>query len=329
MKKLTVLALLLLVAALAFAQTPHPTKHPHYFGPYSNWANSPLTTIDATISLDGDGTGATAAATAVDASGGITAITVTNQGSGYTTAPAVNITATGAGSGASATAACASTSGFVSSITLMDFGFDYMYPQVQIVNAIGDTTGVGATATATPDPVTGALTAITITNPGSGYTLPPTIVITDAGGGSGATATATVSGCVIVITVNQSGLGYVTPGIRKFIDTLPGVLVAGQPITPFGANNLGQYISVAVPDTVSYPGSDYYEIAVQQFSKQMHTDLPPTLLRGYIQINNGTNPSCTAGDATCNTIAPDSNPQFLAWIIHEVSSQKSKDALKG
>ncbi|HUW11367.1 MAG TPA: hypothetical protein VM537_16670, partial [Anaerolineae bacterium] len=40
-------------------------------------------------------------------------------------------------------------------------------------------------------------------------------------------------------------------GIRKFMDGLPG-------LGPAGANNLGQYIPVAVPDKATYPGSDYY-----------------------------------------------------------------------
>jgi FtsP/CotA-like multicopper oxidase with cupredoxin domain len=70
-------------------------------------------------------------------------------------------------------------------------------------------------------------------------------------------------------------------GIRKFVDTLPQLDTA---------NNLGQFIPVAVPDTTTYPGSDYYEIAVVQYREQMHSDLPPTLLRGYVQISTGAVP---------------------------------------
>src|SRR5215207_4855478 len=58
------------------------TKVPHYFGPYPNWANSPLTLPDVTVTITGNGTGATAEAT-VGANGAITAIMVTNPGSGY------------------------------------------------------------------------------------------------------------------------------------------------------------------------------------------------------------------------------------------------------
>jgi hypothetical protein len=66
-------------------------------------------------------------------------------------------------------------------------------------------------------------------------------------------------------------------GIRKFVDTLFG-------LTEGGANNLGQYIPLAVADTTTYPGSDYYEIAVVEYEEKMHSDLPPTRLRGYVQL---------------------------------------------
>ena len=45
-------------------------------------------------------------------------------------------------------------------------------------------------------------------------------------------------------------------GIRKFVDTLPGLGLANR-------NNLGQYLPVAVPDKIAFPGSDYYVIALR------------------------------------------------------------------
>lgn len=87
-----------------------------------------------------------------------------------------------------------------------------------------------------------------------------------------------------VVTDNVSGnVTSVTGGMRKFVDSLPG-------LGPVNANNLGQYISVAVPDTTSYPANgdtpaaDYYEIALVEYQEQMHSDLPPTTLRGYVQL---------------------------------------------
>ncbi|MHB8780733.1 MAG: hypothetical protein ACYC55_05055 [Candidatus Geothermincolia bacterium] len=78
----------------------------------------------------------------------------------------------------------------------------------------------------------------------------------------------------------DDGAGGVAPGtgIRKFMDGLPGLGVDK-------ANNLGQYIPVAIPDKTTFPGSDYYEIEVGEYTEQLHRDLPPTTLRGYRQTN--------------------------------------------
>lgn len=71
-------------------------------------------------------------------------------------------------------------------------------------------------------------------------------------------------------------------GIRKFIDSLPG-------LGPSGANNLGNYIPVALSDNTTYPGCNYYEIAVVQFQQKFSTDLSPTTLRGYVQLETSVN----------------------------------------
>lgn len=88
-------------------------------------------------------------------------------------------------------------------------------------------------------------------------------------------------------------------GIRKFVDGLPGLGAAK-------ANNLGQYVSVATADTISYPGSNYYEIALVEYSEQMHSDLPPTKLRGYVQLSTSVVPG--AHVALTN---PDGSPILL------------------
>jgi FtsP/CotA-like multicopper oxidase with cupredoxin domain len=81
--------------------------------------------------------------------------------------------------------------------------------------------------------------------------------------------------------------GAVVPntGIRKFVDTLPG-LCGISPWGTGGANSLGQCIPVATPDTTTFPGADYYEIALVEYREQMHPDLPATgtEIRGYVQI---------------------------------------------
>ena len=82
----------------------------------------------------------------------------------------------------------------------------------------------------------------------------------------------------------------ISGGIRKFVDGLAG-LGAGK------ANNLGQYIPVAVPDITTYPGSDYYVIELVEYSEKMHTDLPAPKLRGYRQANMGGSPAHYLGPA--------------------------------
>jgi FtsP/CotA-like multicopper oxidase with cupredoxin domain len=77
---------------------------------------------------------------------------------------------------------------------------------------------------------------------------------------------------------DASGLPVPGTGIRKFVDSLPGLGYANR-------NNLGQYIPVAAPDTTTYPGCDYYEIALVQYQEKLGSDIPTTTLRGYVQEN--------------------------------------------
>ncbi|MCX9012456.1 MAG: hypothetical protein OIN66_15225 [Candidatus Methanoperedens sp.] len=229
----------------------------------------------------GGGAGATATATADPTTGAIASITLISGGSGYTSAPTVTITDSGTGSGATATATIA-----VTGITLGSGGSGYIsVPAITITDSVG--TGSGATATATV--TTDVVSAVTITNGGSGYTSAPTVTFT-GGGGSGAAATATIKTDVVsAVTITSGGSGYLSGGIRKFVDAMPS-------------------LPIAVPDTITYPGSDYYEIALQQYTANMHSDLPATTLRGYVQLNMGTDANGQ------NTIAP-APIQYLGPVI--------------
>ena len=100
--------------------------------------------------------------------------------------------------------------------------------------------------------------------------------------------------------------------LRKFVDTLPGLGASA-------ANNLGQYIPVAVSDTASYPGSDYYEIAVVDYAERMHSDLPKaTHLRGYVQLETPVNKATSKHIALTNVdgtpvLMPDGTTQAYAY----------------
>ena len=262
------------------------------------------------VDIMGSGTGATADATIVK-KGSVVDVTVNTPGTGYT-APVVTF---------SSGTASATAFGGVEGVLLNSGGSGYTMPTVDFDLPDGPD-GIQAQAHAEMD-ANGTITAIVIDNPGSGYSTAPGVVIRNGtifapmplneGGspatasatlfidsivldtfgadyknapvvtisdptGTGATATATLdNGIISAITIKKPGSGYLTPGIRKFVDTLPG-------LGPDQANNLGQYIPVAVPDTTTFANADYYEIAVVEYEEQMHSDLPPTKLRGYVQL---------------------------------------------
>ena len=147
--------------------------------------------------------------------------------------------------------------GPISYVTIEDPGTGYTAPTVSILDVYA--TGSGATAVATL--TGGSISGISVTNPGAGYTAP--IVLIEDLTGINALASATLG-------------TDLTGGIRKFVDTLPGL------DTP---NNLGQYIPIAIPDKNMFPGTDYYEIELGTYTEKLHSDLPPTTLNGYRQTN--------------------------------------------
>ncbi|MEU1885701.1 hypothetical protein ABZ491_09515 [Micromonospora rifamycinica] len=90
-------------------------------------------------------------------------------------------------------------------------------------------------------------------------------------------------------------------GLRKFVDALP--------LPGLVRTELGGCLPVATPDTVSWPGCDYYEIGLAEYTQRLHRDLPATRLRGYRQLNLGTDPDGH------NTVAPPERPYHLGPLI--------------
>jgi len=255
------------------------------------------------VSFSGGGSGSGATATAY---GIVDQVTVTGGGSGYTF-PTVDFDLPDRPGGVQAKGHIA---------TLAADGFDGMDTDGTILSngVIVDSPGSGySTAPGVAihngtlfDPVallpggqlatatsSLSITSIAVNTPGADYKSVPTVTITDPTG-SGATATAVLdNGVISAIDVTKPGSGYVTAGgIRKFVDGLPR-------LTEAGANNLGQYLPIAQPDTTTFPddpstpedeGADYYVIALVQYREQMHSDLPPTLLREYVQLSTASVP---------------------------------------
>jgi FtsP/CotA-like multicopper oxidase with cupredoxin domain len=105
--------------------------------------------------------------------------------------------------------------------------------------------------------------------------------------------------------LDASGNPVAGTGIRKFVDNLPNLVVA-------------------TPDTTTYPGSDYYEIALVEYTQKLHTDLNPTTLRGYVQISTsvvpGAHSALTSGgvavkDAQGNPVYAVAAPSYLGPAI--------------
>ena len=213
------------------------------------------------------------------------------------------------------------------------FGTTPNYANSPIQASIG-ISGDGTDANALAVLQGGQISFVNVINGGSGYTDAATEVTVIGGGGTGAILKAVinpVSGAITAINVVIAGSGYNSvPGIRKFVDSLPGLNAAG-------INDIGQYIPIAVPDKTTYPGSDYYELAVIQYTQKLHKDLPATTLRGYVQISTsivpgkhlqlfypgGTTPILDNLGAPVYAV---DNPQYLGPIIISGSYNPLKTA---
>lgn len=126
---------------------------------------------------------------------------------------------------------------------------------------------------------------------------------------------------VPTIRVDGSGLpvmGTTGTALRKFVDTLPGFGAAR-------ANNLGQYIPVAVPEkwvdlNGTTTGDDYYEIAAVEFAERLHSDLPKaTRLRGYVQLETPGNAAASKHIALSYPIPAGSPAGTLAVPVTDAS----------
>ena len=252
----------------------------------------------STPSVTFSGGGATTQATA-HAQGRVDKVSLTQQGSGYTFPTVLFGLPDAGGTQATGHATCAAP--------YPDCNLTNPNDTLTVTGVVVDTGGGGYTSAPTvtildgtvadpvvhPDPAlfteatassTLSLGKIVLDTFGDGYTSAPTVSISDTTGtGTGAAATATIdpaggTGPVTQLTLTNGGQGYVTPGIKKFQDTLPGLTEANK-------NNLGQYMPVAQADTTTFANADYYVIAVVQHREQMSSSLPPTLLREYVQLS--------------------------------------------
>ena len=199
-----------------------------------------------TVAITGGG-GSGATATANLGGGGVNAITVSNGGTDYTSAPTVTLTA-GGGTGAAATASLNAT---FTGIKVTTPGTGYSAPPTVSISG-----GGGAGATATANISAGAVTSITLTSRGAGYTSAPTITLL-GGGGSGATAVADATG-IVGVKVTGGGTGYTTaPAVTLSGGGGTGAVataVRNQKITSIAVNISGAGYTTAPTVTISGGG---------------------------------------------------------------------------
>ncbi len=175
--------------------------------------------------------------------------------------------------------------GTITGFTLIAGGSGYANP----VAVVKDITGATFNFNLLPTDVTaGVITSITGGTGGTNYTMPQVTIVDVGAGGSLVNPTCGTTCGTGALATAVIGSPF-TGGIHKFLDPLKS-------------------LPIAVPDTITFPGSDFYVIALTQFTQKMHTDLPATTVRGYVQLNNGT-------DATgANTVAPPSQ-SYLGPVI--------------
>jgi len=189
-----------------------------------------------TVTILGDGVGATATATI--AAGGVNSITITNGGEGYSYA--LVAFSGGSGSGAVATASLTTSdvpnplnidvaanasvkNGAIEFVNVVSGGTGYTGSTV--INVTGDGTGLEVTPTVSG----GVITGVTVTNPGSGYTyatLTPTI-------GAGASLQAVIS--------PQGGHGSDVP--KELLARVVGIVTSIEDVASdfFLNNNFRQF----------------------------------------------------------------------------------------
>ena len=240
----------------------------------SGYTVAPTVTISAP-DLTG-GTQATATATVsgdsaplYNGDGYVVSITVTEPGTGYTSAPTVSIAAPDTninhGTGATATAVISDTD--VISITV-DAGGSY-YDITPTVTLSAPTTPYAATVTSTV--ADGQVTGLTVTDQGWGYETVPalTIAAPDTAPVTAAFTAVLTGDAVTSLTIDEDGAGYLEPptieiaadpnianDIATGTATLSGDGVASITITNAGANYVtAPTVTLSAPTGSAYHGS--------------------------------------------------------------------------
>lgn len=196
---------------------------------------------NATVVFTGGNPTRPAVAQATLVNGAVQALTLTDAGAGYTSAPTITITGDGVGAGAVATIAQG-----VTALTIVNGGAGYTSAPTVLISGGG---GTGATAVA--QITNGVVTGLVITNPGSGYTSNPTVTLSGGGGGA-ATATAAISGVVNSVRVLTNSTQSM---LCAELSDLAAAPIAGKYILEFLSGPLAGYcrmVTASTPFSISW-----------------------------------------------------------------------------
>ncbi len=154
--------------------------------------------------------------------------------------------------------------------TILDGGDSYTNPTVTISDFYGmSPTVITCSATLSAGMIVGVTGCGATTND----FMAPVVNITDTTG----------SGAIVLAKLASAAAG----GMRKFVDPLPDLKSA-----------------IATSDTITFagsagnPASDFYVIGLVQYQANLHSDLPPTTLRGYCQLTPPAYTTCAVGQPT-------------------------------
>jgi len=167
----------------------------------SQWKNDRVLIIDPAkgyFTWDG---------TSLIAVGSVGSIGIVARGSGYTSAPAVIISAPNQSNGIQATAIATITANAVSSVTLIEAGSGYTSAPTVTFSGGG---GSGANAVAGLTTFAQGTVSVLVTNGGTGYTNGSNISVSiTGGGGANAAGQAIVSGNIVTqVIMTNPGTGY-------------------------------------------------------------------------------------------------------------------------
>lgn len=235
--------------------------------------------VGVSISFTG-GSGTGAAATATIVGGKIVSITITDQGSGYTSAPTVVFTPIG-GTPTTVAVAVATVSKGLTHINITNPGTGYTSEPTVILSGGGGSgyklrsvLGQG-TMTST---ISGYIDSATILSSGTNYTSTPTVSLTGGGGGINGAIAAKVVGSITSVTIDEPGSGYTSaPTViisggegagAKITASVSGGVVSAAAVTTGGNNYvLTKFSSFTVGDVLVDSIGNEYEIYAAMTNK--------------------------------------------------------------